>query len=157
MYSPNPSLACGWGVGESQFRRREKKRCTLSTLWYHYTGTGTRWFPHLQKQLPYKDSISWSLRNTGMLTYVNIIIFSLHSCVDLKYFVNNFYFLFYKPFSTIIIQSTARIHLSKIQIYNYPHNSSAICLHFSRTLTCQRRNSPLLKYTNTSTAMDNLL
>jgi hypothetical protein len=26
--------ACGWGVGESQFRRREKKLSTLPTLWF---------------------------------------------------------------------------------------------------------------------------
>ncbi len=52
---------------------------------------------------------------------ITFIIFSLHSCVDLKYFLIIF-----------------------------------ICLHFSRKLTCQRRNSPLLKYTSTGTAMDNL-
>ncbi len=28
------TLACGWGVGESQFRRREKKLGILPTLWY---------------------------------------------------------------------------------------------------------------------------
>ncbi len=28
------TLACGWGVGESQFRRREKKLSILPTLWY---------------------------------------------------------------------------------------------------------------------------
>jgi hypothetical protein len=37
------TLACGWGVGESQFQRLEKKLSTLPTLCFqHYAELGTR-------------------------------------------------------------------------------------------------------------------
>ncbi len=36
------TLACGWGVGESQFRRLEKKLCTLPTLWPKTSNIGSR-------------------------------------------------------------------------------------------------------------------
>ncbi len=76
-------------------------------------------------------------------------IFSLHFCVDLKYF--------YKPFIYYYYSIGSKNPFVKDPNLNLSNNLYAICLHFSRKLTCQRRNSPLLKYTSTSTAMDNLL
>ncbi len=38
------TLACRWGVGESQFRRLEKKLSTLPTLWLEQTDREDGWW-----------------------------------------------------------------------------------------------------------------
>ncbi len=41
------TLACGLGVGESQFRRLEKKLSTLPTLWFIFLSFSRLWEPDL--------------------------------------------------------------------------------------------------------------
>ncbi len=48
------TLACGWGVGESQFRRLEKKLSTLPTPWLSSKPRGKRRWRHLIREAFWK-------------------------------------------------------------------------------------------------------